>query len=149
GLKRKPRFGQSTLPRTRPGRRRTAKLQVEQLETRTLLSVKLGVNFKGMDTNTAGGVVEPPDTSAAAGPNYVVELINSNIAYYNKTTGVVVPGSEVGLDSFFASVDTVMSLYSDVFVTYDEQAGRFLVYTMDIDFFNFVSYFDFAVSNDS
>src|SRR5262249_49142409 len=36
-----------------------------------------------------------------------------------------------------------------VYVTYDEQAGRFFVSTMDIDFFNLVSYFDFAVSNDS
>src|SRR5439155_3304987 len=54
-----------------------------------------------------------------------------------------------GLDAFFAPVDNVDVLFSDVFVGYDEQAGRFFVSTMDIDFFNLVSYFDFAVSNDA
>jgi hypothetical protein len=103
--------------------------------------------FAGLNTNDAGGVIEPPDTIAAAGPSAVVEIVNSNIAYYNKTTGRQLFSE--GLDAFFARVDSVDSLFSDVYVGYDEATGRFWVSTMDIDFFNLVSYFDFAISNDS
>jgi hypothetical protein len=127
--------------------RRTARPHVETLEDRTLLSINVHSNFKGLDTNDAGGIVEPPDPIAAAGPTAVIEIVNSNIAFYDKTTGNSL--SSEGLDSFFSRVDQVDVLFSDVYVTYDEQAGRFFVSTMDIDFFNLVSYFDFAVSNDS
>src|SRR5207245_1709488 len=109
--------------------------------------VKLGLNFAGLDTNNAGGIVEPPDPIAAAGPTAIVEIINSNIAFYDKASGRSL--SSEGLDSFFARVDQADVLFSDVYVTYDEQAGRFFVSSMDIDFFNLVSYYDFAVSNHS
>ena len=49
------------------------------------MDLKLG--FAGLNTNDAGGIIEPPDTIAAAGPTAVVEIVNSNIAYYNKATG--------------------------------------------------------------
>src|SRR6266481_2287665 len=124
--------------------RRTTRLRVETLEDRTLLSINVHSNFKGLDTNDAGGIVEPPDPIAAAGPTAVVEIVNSNIAFYDKATGKSL--SSEGLDSFFSRVDQVDVLFSDVYVTYDEQAGRFFVSTMDIDFFNLVSYFDYVVS---
>src|SRR5207245_309024 len=92
--------------------------------------VKLGPNFAGLDTNDAGGIVEPPDPIAAAGPTAVVEVVNSNIAFYNKANGKSLFSE--GLDAFFAPVDQVDVLFSDVYVTYDEQAGRFFVSTMDI-----------------
>jgi hypothetical protein len=120
---------------------------LETLEDRTLLTVHLLSNFKGLDTNDAGGVVEPPDTIAAAGPTDIVEIVNSNIAYYDKATGNRI--STESLSTFFAPVDTIQSLFSDVYVFYDESVGRFFVSTMDIDFFGLQSYFDFAVSNDS
>jgi autotransporter-associated beta strand protein len=127
--------------------RRVRKPWLEILEDRTLLAVNLSTNFVGLDTNAAGGVIEPPDPIAAAGPSTVVEIVNSNIAFYNKSNGQALLSE--GLDTFFAPVDSVDSLFSDVYVGYDEAAGRFWVSTMDIDFFNLVSYFDFAVSNDS
>ena len=65
----------------------------------------------------------------------------------SKTTGQSLFSE--GLDVFFAPVDPDPFLLSDVSVTYDEQAGRFFVSSMNIDFNNLVSYFDFAVSNDS
>ena len=121
--------------------------RLETLEDRTLLSVQLLANFTGLDTNDAGGIVEPPDTIAAAGPTAIVEIVNSNIAYYDKNTGNRLFTEDLG--TFFAPVDTVQVLFSDVYVTYDESVGRFFVSTMDIDFFGLQSYFDFAVSNDS
>jgi autotransporter-associated beta strand protein len=120
---------------------------VESLEDRTLLSVSLLSNFKGLDTFDAGSIIEPPDTIAAAGPSTVVEMVNSNIAFYDKTSGQSLFSEP--LDQFFAPVDKVDFLLSDVYVAYDEQVNRFFVSTMDIDFVNLQSYFDFAVSNDS
>jgi autotransporter-associated beta strand protein len=120
---------------------------VEALEDRALLSVNLQLGFVGLNTNDAGGIIEPPDTIAAAGPTAVVELVNSNIAFYKKADGTQLFSE--GLDVFFNPVDPTPFLLSDVSVTYDEQAGRFFVSSMDIDFNNLVSYFDFAVSNDS
>src|SRR5439155_24043186 len=103
---------------------RAIQLRVEALEDRTLLSVNLQKNFLGLNTNDAGGFVEPPDPIAAAGPTAIVEFVNSNIAFYNKSGRLL---SSQGLDVFFAPVDSVDSLFSDVSVTYDEQAGRFFV----------------------
>jgi hypothetical protein len=117
------------------------------LEDRVLPSVSVTSSFKGLDTNDAGGIIEPPDTIAAAGPNHIVEIVNSNIAFYNKSNGQQVFTTDLG--TFFAPVDSVDFLLSDVYVTYDEQVGKWFVSTMDIDFDNLVSYFDFAISNDS
>src|SRR5262249_36502078 len=44
------------------------------------LTVSTGLGFAGLNTNDAGGIIEPPDTIAAAGPTAIVELVNSNIA---------------------------------------------------------------------
>src|SRR5207244_659433 len=102
--------------------------------------------IKGMDTNVIGdqGSVEPPDTDMAAGPNEVVEIVNSAIAFYSKT-GTPIGGTPEDLVNFFAPADPAPSLYSDVGVVYDEQAGRWLTYTMDLDPFNEITYFVFAV----
>jgi hypothetical protein len=133
--------------RPRVSARRGARPGVEFLENRTLLSVNLTLGFAGLNTNDAGGIIEPPDTIAAAGPTAIVELVNSNIAFYSKSTGSSLFSE--GLDVFFASFDPNPFLLSDVSVTYDEQAGRFFVSSMDIDFNSLTSSFDFAVSNDS
>ena len=115
------------------------------------LLVSTGASFAGLNTNDAGSNIEPPDPIAAAGPTAIVEMVNSNIAYYDKTTGSQLFTEDLG--KFFASVDPQPTLLSDVNVTYDEQAGRFFVSTMDIvidlDFANLASYFNFAISNDS
>src|SRR5437870_10428713 len=110
-------------------RRRRARLYLEALEDRTLLSVNLLSSVKGLDTNDAGSNIEPPDPIAAAGPTAIVEMVNSNIAYYDKTTGSQLFTEDLG--KFFASVDPQPTLFSDVNVSYDDQAGRFFVSTMD------------------
>jgi autotransporter-associated beta strand protein len=129
----------------RPGRG-TFRPGLEPLECRWLPTVNVTAGFKGLDELDAGGIVEPPDTIAAAGPNHIVEIVNSNIAAYDKTTHTRVLNEDLGT---FFTVDTVQSLFSDVYVLYDEDIGRWFVSTMDIDFVNLQSYFDFAVSNDS
>src|SRR5437588_1789420 len=133
-------------------RRRQARVCLEALEDRTLFSVNVLSSFKGLNTNDAGGFVEPPDPIAAAGPSVIIEEVNSNIAIYSKADGHLISSTDLG--NFFSSVDTAQSLFSDVNVSYDEESGRFLVSTMDIDFGtnaagNLASYFDFAISNTS
>jgi hypothetical protein len=134
-----------------PGRKRIG-LHLEVLEDRTLLSVNVVTSFVGLNTNDAGGQVEPPDPIGAAGPTAVVEMVNSNIAFYDKVSGNLLAPQQ-GLDKFFAPADPTPTLFSDVNVTYDEQAGRFFVSTMDIaldlDPTKDASYFDFAISKDS
>src|SRR5207249_549718 len=114
-------------------RRRRARLLLEALEDRTLFNVNTGLTFQGLDANVESGTVEPPDPIAAAGPTAIVELVNSHIAFYSKSTGQLLAPPQ-GLDVFFAPVDPQPNLLSDVSVTYDEQAGRFFVSTMDIVF---------------
>src|SRR5260370_20119283 len=149
---RRPINGLKNVSRSGSAARRRARLHLESLEDRTLFSVNLLSSFAGLNTNDAGGFVEPPDTIAAAGPNVIIEEVNSNLAIYDKATGKQL--ATVDLGTFFTSVDSAQSLFSDVNVTYDEQAGRFFVSTMDIDFGTsltgqLASYFDFAISNTS
>jgi Bacterial Ig domain len=103
-------------------------LRVEPLEERSLLSVTLGTQFPALDFAQTG-VGTPPDTIAAAGPTSIVEMVNTNIAIYNKTGGS--PIFQQNLSSFFSGVMTGNFL-SDPFVLFDEQAGRFVVGVMDL-----------------
>ena len=91
----------------------------------------------------------PPDTIAAAGPGYVVEMVNTDLAIYTKAGTKVF---QQDLSQFFASVRTG-NVLSDPVVVYDEQAGRFLVGVLDlsISFFGTVNgdRFLYAVSDSS
>src|SRR5262249_29079692 len=82
------------------GHPRPRLLGVETLEDRTLPSVNLGTNFIGLNINDTPGY-EPPDTIAAAGPNHVVELVNTDMRIFNKTGGVI---STQDLGTFFTSL---------------------------------------------
>ena len=122
--------------------------RVEILEDRSMLAVDLGASFDGLDfAGTGDGA--PPDTIAAAGPGYVVEMVNTDIAIYTKT-GTKVFQQDLG--TFFSSVRTGTFL-SDPVVVYDEQAGRFLVGVLDLSasFFGTISgdSFLYAVSDGS
>src|SRR5947209_2745682 len=89
-----------------PSRRRAeclatskARLWLEPLEDRSLLSVGVGSNFGGM--TFAGTLVgTPPDTQAAVGPSHIVEAVNANLAIYSKAGTRV---SSQALSSLFTS----------------------------------------------
>ena len=108
-------------PSAMVGKRR-ARPYLETLEDRTLFSVNLLSNFKSLDTNDAGGIVEPPDPIAAAGPTPVVEVVNSNIAFYNKTTGAL--GDHPSLFNFFGDANGGFSLTRELFTTTWRPASR-------------------------
>ncbi len=80
--------------------------------------------FDGMNyVDSVNGYV-PPDTDIAVGPQYVVETVNSQIQFYNKTTGAAaLPNTP--LTNFFTASGGDSPF--DPVVTYDDIANRFIV----------------------
>lgn len=72
----------------------------------------------------------PPDSQIAAGPNYVVVVINSLIAIYDKTG--VQQGSFQQLSSFFSSLGVTGAIY-DPRIIYDQTDNRFILTAADVD----------------
>jgi hypothetical protein len=113
---------------------------LETLEDRTTPSVTVFDSFPGLSSSDDARYV-PPDTDAAAGPDYVVETVNASVRFLDKHTGA--PLSSERLEDFFGSLDHSAFVFDPV-VTYDEMAGRFFLAALDGS-----SCFDFAVSNTS
>ena len=65
----------------------------------------------------------PPDITAAAGINYVMETTNQAFGIYNKTTGALV--SNVDITTFFSATNG--NGYFDPHILYDAVHARFLV----------------------
>jgi hypothetical protein len=132
---------------------RHAQLQVEQLEDRCVPTVNLGTTITGLAFPDTAGYV-PPDTIAAAGPDYIVEAVNTTIAIYNKSGGAVV--SKQSFSDFFSSISPLAD-FSDPQVTFDESVdngagnakGRFVVAALNYDTTTGASYLAFAVSKDA
>src|SRR5262245_34573914 len=137
--------------RVKPARR--AQLQVEQLEDRCVPSVNLGTTITGLAFPDSGGYV-PPDTIAAAGPDYIVETVNTPIAIYSESGGAAV--SKQSLNSFFSRISPLPE-FSDASVVFDESVdngagkakGRFVVAALNYNSSTGASYLAFAVSNDA
>src|SRR6516225_11849027 len=96
-----------------------ARVVVEALEDRTTPSVTVGASVDGMNTTNNSCNCQPPDTIAAAGPNHIVELVNTAIEVFNKS-GAVTSAPE-SLATFFHPTNPNQS---DPFVFYDEIAGQ-------------------------
>ncbi len=104
--------------------------------------VKLGTNFAGINHPSSGWV--PPDTQVAAGPNHLVQVVNSQIAIYGKGMGTLL--FTQSLSSFFSSGS--LAPVRPV-VLYDELANRFVVGAFQVDESTQTSIFYLAVSNSS
>jgi hypothetical protein len=124
----------------------TGRLLLEILEDRTLPSVNLLSTAEGTNSSEASCNCQPPDPDAAVGPTTVVTTVNLAIAYYDKASNnrlFLQP-----LREFFGPVRPG-SFLSDPVVTYDDQAGRFVVGLLDIDTTGQHGYFELAVSDTS
>ncbi len=107
--------GSATTDRKERRRRAARAYAIEWLETRDLPAVGFaGITLADQFNLNSGSASIPPDTMGAVGPNHFVELINSSMAIYNKTTGTRV--QYVHPDVFFASVQTGG--------TFDPRTGR-------------------------
>ena len=118
-------------------------LWLETLEDRTTPSVTLGVSVDGMNTTNNSCNCQPPDTIAAAGPNHIVELVNTAIEVFNKS-GAVTSAPE-SLATFFHPTNPNQS---DPFVFYDEIAGQFVAGILDFGSTSAANLIDFATGTD-
>jgi hypothetical protein len=87
-------------------------------------SSMLTVQFKGLEQNCC----VPPDVQLAAGPTYVMEMVNLDGAIYTKSGSLV---REFGLEQFFSPSKTSIVSMSDPILTYDSQSGRWFASISD------------------
>ncbi len=129
-------------PRVRRARlrRRFSPLEVGILEDRCVPTVTLGTNFAGLDFPGSGQFI-PPETQLAAGPNHLVEAVNTQIAIYNKAGTLL---SSLPLTAFFNSGSPAPV---EPVVLYDELANRFVVAALQRNLTTQTSVFHLAVSN--
>jgi PKD repeat protein len=73
------------------------------------------------------GDVTPPDTTGAIGPTQYIEIVNSEIAIYNRTS-LSLEGSPVGLGTF-----TGGTFPCDVQIKFDPQSGRWFYLALRCD----------------
>jgi len=119
--------------------------RVERLEDRLAPSVTLGVSVDGMNTTNNSCNCQPPDTIVAAGPDHLVEMVNTAIEIFNKDGSVA--SAPQSLLTFFSN--HIHANQSDPFVTYDELAGKFVVGVLDYSSGNRANSVDFATGVDS
>jgi hypothetical protein len=105
------------------------------------ISVANGALFAGQGENGA----EPPDPDIAVGPNHVIGVVNSSIAFYTKSGTKLF---EQGIANFFKAVNPD-PLVSDPKVIFDQVANRFVVIDLSINISSSagVSFVMVAVSN--
>ena len=86
----------------------------------------LSVTFEGLQQNCC----VPSDVQLAAGPNYVMEMVNLDGAIYTKSGSAV---KEFGLERFFnpPSLSPASDSMSDPVLTYDSQSGRWIASISD------------------
>ncbi|HEU4733785.1 MAG TPA: proprotein convertase P-domain-containing protein [Kofleriaceae bacterium] len=88
------------------------------------------INFEGMGTGLAGFTVNvaPPDTDGDIGPNHYVQIVNSSVAIFNRTGGLVL--GPVLTKSFWANFNNSACQNTndgDGVVRYDRYANRWII----------------------
>lgn len=103
-----------------------------------------GALFPGI--NATGWV--PADPNIGVGPKYVVQVVNSSVAFFNKATGQKVFQQDIGRFGFFGGTGVTDFTY-DAKVFYDQVEKRFYMVCLEVDDLNKASKFLVAVSDDS
>jgi hypothetical protein len=116
------------------------RLGLEHLETRCTPTVSLTGTFNGLKMGDPGNDGIPPDVNGAAGPDRVVETVNSSIAIFDRSGKML--ASDTG-DNFF----NVSGSY-DPYVIFDEYAQRFVIF-FDVTDGSSTSNYCIAVSNNA
>ncbi|MGB5106822.1 MAG: hypothetical protein WBP29_00260 [Candidatus Zixiibacteriota bacterium] len=80
-------------------------------------------SFQGI-TNTGW---DPPDPHLAAGPNHIVEVVNSTIAVYDKNTGALLMQATAGFWFQNTSPPPASGFIFDPKVVYDPVGGHFII----------------------
>ena len=86
----------------------------------------LGVSFEGMNIDQGCGGCLPPDTDGAVGPNHYVQMVNSALAVFNKTTGAMISGPTL-IKDLWTSGECAVNNDGDPIVVYDQLADRWVI----------------------
>ena len=86
----------------------------------------VGVSFEGMNISQGCGGCLPPDTDGAVGPNHYVQMVNTELAVYNKTTGAMISGP-TPIEALWPSGECSVNDSGDPIVIYDQLADRWLI----------------------
>jgi cysteine-rich repeat protein len=105
-------------------------------------SPALNIGFEALPDN---GLVIPPDTMGAAGPNHLMTMLNSEVRVQDKTGGVI---STVSLDTFWTGGTGLSGDPFDPVLVYDSLSGRWLA-TVDANPRSTSSEVWFAISSSS
>ncbi|MCB0031280.1 MAG: hypothetical protein KDE28_25395, partial [Anaerolineales bacterium] len=83
-----------------------------------------GISFASLDFQTSGATSTPPDPELAVGENYVISVVNTSFAIYNKSNGSIAQGA-TSFSSFFNSV--ACPGVFDPNVIFDEEHDRYVL----------------------
>jgi hypothetical protein len=86
----------------------------------------VGVSFEGMNISQGCGGCLPPDTDGAVGPNHYVQMVNTQLAVFNKTTGAMISGP-TAIKQLWSSGECSVRDDGDPIVVYDQLADRWLI----------------------
>ncbi len=103
----------------------------------------IGQNFAGTDQPTACGCL-PPDTHGAVGPSHYLQIVNSRMVVYNKSTNAILKAAS--LNSFFGYTQAGSTLLFDPRAAYDPVWNRFVLTADSFLDANNNQYFFIAVS---
>jgi hypothetical protein len=136
------------LPRQRqggPARSEMAPSGLQSPKSPATDNLAIAKGFKGIGFPNSFDSV-PPDTHVATGPEHIVEVTNTTIAYYSRAKGKRLFIQDLFL--FFAPAGVVRFAFDPV-VTYDDIAERFVVAMIDEDDTLVKGFLLYAVSNTS
>jgi methionine-rich copper-binding protein CopC/protocatechuate 3,4-dioxygenase beta subunit len=102
----------------------------------------VGSTYEGIDFNGSNCGCLPPDPNAAAGGNYIIEMVNIQIRIYDKTNGNILLDEPI--NTFFGPLGVPTA--GDPYVLYDTIANRWYVTAIDG---SDNSQIELAVSNDA
>src|SRR5205823_267626 len=121
--------------------------RLEALEERFLPAVSVLQNFAGINSNQNAFLLTPPDNMMAVGPTAVVASVNTAITLTNKSGGGRV--GPFDFSAFYAAIYTLGDGFTDPYLLYDDQAGRFYAGIIEFDPNSGIASLDFAVSKTS
>jgi len=99
----------------------TSPMQGQALSSTASAQSLVGLSFPGPSDSI------PPDSQIAAGPNYLVAVVNDEIVIYDKAGNSV---SSARFPDFYQSVITSYGCFCyDSRIVYDESSGRFILTT--------------------
>jgi hypothetical protein len=106
---------------------------------------KLQKNFPGI--GFTGWI--PPDPEIAVGPNFIVSTVNSDIAFFNKSTGAKTFQQPMSAGGFFSGIGVTSSFTFDPKCFFDKISNRFFVIICEEDDATQTSKMLLAVSDDA